>query len=42
MFGIIKEAHRLRRFLTRGMESVKAEWAIAVDSGQCKETDKQL
>ena len=29
VFGIIKEAHRLRRFLTRGMESVKAEWAIA-------------
>jgi transposase len=41
-FGTIKEIHRLRMFLTRGLESVKNEWTITSIAYNVRKLIKQM
>jgi len=41
-FGIIKDIHRMRMFLTRGLESVKNEWTIASTAYNVRKLMKYL
>ena len=41
-FGIMKDIHNMRRFLTRGMESVRIEWSIASVAFNVKKLAKHI